>query len=277
MQHVVFTAIATNSICLSIALAIPIPIAQPPDTSPLAVNINISSSSPGSEVIVVADDFIITEHHEIRAVAIWGSWKDDVLPQVADPDSSTGYSPDPYAVRFIIRYLSNAPAGDGTHTFDSPSDNGEGEPIGPGDLTASSVNSTRKSAWYDPITNQYQPSNQTTTWKYHMNRVGPFERPIITGTPEQPQKFWFSVRAIPLNENPAIPEPEFGWRTSTTHNYTSALYGSANYDSPYSSPDNWHVLLPPNGIDSIDMAYVVPEPISVMILSTYGLAVLKRR
>ncbi len=229
-----------------------------PDLTEDGRDVNASLSTNGNDLIL-ADDFLCSETGPITDIHIWGSWKDDVLPEGSAAN-----------VDFYLAIYDN--------------DNG-----GPGDLLWSKTFTagqfqTRMYAyglqegWMEPNSGEYTFPGDTQCWQYnfYIDEAEAFVQ-------EWDEHYWLAVMAFPSDDT-----AKFGWKT--TPRETEGTMNSARWNvdmTPWDDTDlslgsSWTYLAfqegePAEWVD-IDFAFVItPEPASLILLGMGGLAILRRK
>ncbi len=253
---------------------------------------------------VLADDFECRQTGPITDIHIWGSWKDDLLPQ-----DLTG-ALDPGNVAFHLGIWDDIPA------FLDPADpNIVLEHSRPGDLLWSGFffpgdftfrdKPVDGESWYDPNNpDQYDPApSDQNIWQYNFlididPEAGAMVDPAFQqqGTADKPITYWLSVLAVPDPEGLGDPpvEPMFGWKTrdpNEGHYMDDAVWTDLTpildgTEGDFQDPEGqWYTLGPwaelrypdghaygPQAADqlgqSIDLAFVItPEPATLLVLA----------
>ena len=211
---------------------------QRPDLSTNGVDVNASGQ------LILADDFECNKTTKITDITIWGSWKNDYLPQG-----------DANRVSFTLSIHSDIPASHSPSGYSMPN-----EVLWLRNLIPSKV-STEKAqineGWYDPSNEYYYFPGDHVCWKYvfHIPEANAF---CQKGTPANKIVYWLDVKAYPWDDY-----AHFGWKSSINHWNDDAVwtYGS----EPYTGW--WGELRYPYGHpldgNSIDLAFVIDGNIAV--------------
>jgi len=255
---------------------------QLPDLSPEGMDINATYDPVAgglNSLIVLADDFLCTSTDPITDIHLWGSWIQDVLPQVFDPDEPTFYRPDPGSVQFHLSIRADIPADTGPlpTPYSRPGELLWSKVFNPGEFLARPYAQNIEEGWYDPLSGQYVFPGDTVAWQYNF-LIPEDEAFIQQGDAANPVIYWLDVAAIPQNAGPTPVEPLFGWKSSVDHWNDVAVYGAVDL-SNWPNPQEWLPLDNiPTGIAQRDLAFVItPEPASLVLLSLGLLAVARRR
>jgi hypothetical protein len=213
---------------------------------------------------VVADDFLCTSTDPITDIHIWGSWRNDYLPNGVDPN----------AVTFRLTLMTDVPAL-GT-TYSHPGQILWERYFNPGSYTSrvyAGGLGQLDEYFYDPVSGQVNWPGDRTVWQYNFkNIVDPY---LQRGTPEKPLVYWLGVDAVVQD-----PQAEFGWKTSLQHWNDDGTWQIDEMNPQWNElvyfPENYY-----HG-QSMDLAFVItPEPSTVIMLCGAGLlaalAFLRRR
>ncbi len=206
---------------------------------------DVNASFP---MVTLADDFRCTETGPITDIHFWGSWKDDILGQLAK-------------VHLSIH------ADDRTGPFSKPGEllwSWDGEPT-----AIRPVDPPSMQGWLDPATGQVMPQNHQRYFQYNITKI---PRPFVQ---KEGELYWLDISATPVNGT-------WGWKTSRSPHYEdSAVWAPLD---PAFPGFNWQELRGPTGLP-LDLAFVitsVPEPSSLILVGLgaaglFGLAILGRR
>jgi hypothetical protein len=210
---------------------------QPPDLNP--TGIDVKDTVP----LVLADDFLCTEHGAITQIVVFGSWLNDLLPG------------DPANVTFTLSIHADIPDPDGP----GPGFSMPGAPLWlrtfqPHSYPVLMWQDQISEGWWDPsVPGSYVFPGDHICWAYVFNIPAP-EAFCQQGSPEQPIVYWLDVQAlIPGSPLPAF----FGWKTATTRWNDAAVFGVGL--EPYGGP--WQPLRYPDQHplhgQSVDLAFVL--------------------
>lgn len=254
---------------------------QMPDLTPDGMDINASYDPFAgglNSLIVLADDFACTSTDPITDIHLWGSWLNDLLPDVFDPTFPGFYRPDAGSVQFHLSIRADIPA---HHPPDPQPYSRPGELLwshvfNPGEFAVRPYAENIEEGWYNPLSGQYVFPGDTIAWQY--NFLIPNDEAFVQqGTTTNPVVYWLDVAAIPKNTGPTTEEPLFGWKTSRDHWNDVAVYGSVGLVN-WPEPDEWLPIDIPVGIVPVDMAFVItPEPATLALCALGMTALIKRR
>ncbi len=253
---------------------------QMPDLSPQGMDINASfEQQVGAfpQLIVLADDFRCTSTDPITDIHLWGSWKNDLLPEVFDPTLPAPFlRPDPGAVTFNLSIHADIPADQNPLGFSKPGELLWSHVFNPGEFTARPWATNIEEGWLDPISSQFIFPGDTVAWQYNF-LIPQAEAFIQQGTATDPVVYWLDVAAIPQPEVASTEAPLFGWKTSVDHFNDSAVYSTTDAAN-WPNVTDWLPIESPTGLTQLDMAFVItPEPATLALLTLGCLAVLRRR
>lgn len=170
---------------------------QPPDLTPNGFD--VACRLEGDPPILLADDFLCTNHCAITNIVVWGSWLGDELPENS-----------PSNVSFTLSFHADRPAGT-AQPWSIPGTNLWTRNFGPGQFSAEPITfDGMQEGWYDPTTGQYTPNADWTCWQYTFP-IDILDAFVQTGTVENPVVYWLDVQA-----NPHDPQQlaRFGWKTT---------------------------------------------------------------
>jgi len=216
---------------------------QEPDLTSNGMGVDVTTNS-----IILADDFECTVAEPITKIRLWGSWLWDYLP----------YG-DPTAVGFTLSIHEDLPVGHPDNPFDYsiPGNVFWTRYFWPGQFDVFLYADNRDEGWFDPESNDYEPSADTMCWQYdfHIDEAEAFHQ---LGTPEEPIVYWLDVQANPMDA-----DARFGWKTSVDHWNDDGVWGQG--EEPYPGP--WFELRYPPGHpwedDSIDLAFRIASTTTV--------------
>ncbi len=253
---------------------------QMPDLSPQGMDVNATFDQGDvgglPPFIVLADDFLCTSTDPITDIHLWGSWKNDQLPQVFDPNTPGFFSPDPGAVMFNLSIHADIPANQNPAGYSMPGQLLWSKVFNPGEFAVRPWATNIEEGWLDPISGQYIFPGDTVAWQYNF-LIPEVEAFIQQGTSTDPVVYWLDVAAVPQNEGVVTEEPLFGWKTSIDHFNDTAVYGSTDLFN-WPNVTNWQPIDSPIGVSQLDMAFVItPEPATLVLFALGGLAMLRRR
>ena len=251
---------------------------QMPNLATSGIDINSTSYVP-DEGYIVADDFILSTSTKITDFHLWGSWKNDVLPDnlwwLIDPNTGEDLappSPDASYMKISVGIYADIPASQNPDHYSKP-----------GTLLWSA--SFHRASTWEPnegwfYTRKYADDIQ----EGFMNPVAPLEY-TFPGDTECYQYncyitedmafsaqagtiYWLGVTVESLDRSMA--DPQFGWKTSVDQWNDKAVGAQASSD--------WTWTKITKGGQNYDMAFVVtPEPASLSLLLLGGLSLLRRR
>ena len=207
---------------------------QRPDLGPNGVDVM------ASDPLILADDFECNKTTKITDITVWGSWKDDYLPQG-----------EPNKVSFTLSIHSDIPDPDPCDPYNYSMPN---EVLWYRNITPSEVSIEREQineGWYNPYYPEYYFPGDHVCWKYvfHIPEANAF---CQQGEPTKPITYWLDVKAYPWDGY-----AQFGWKSSINHWNDDAVwaYGS----EPYTGL--WSELRYPYGHqlegNSIDLAFAI--------------------
>lgn len=251
---------------------------QSPDLSTEGIDIN-STYSLLQTSYANADDFTVSQSTKITDLHIWGSWKDDTLPDynwwAFDPDTGEPLWPpayDPGYVKFSLSIYDNVPAyTDPTYNYPYST---PGDPVW--SMTFDPENPVYDDGWF--TTSLYADELQ----EGFMNPLAPLEY-VFPGDTEcyqynfyitedaafsaqAGQVYWLVLTADPLDD---LNDPQFGWKTSDEGHNDKAV----SWDQQLI---RWQMIQKLG--QTYDMAFVVtPEPATLSLLVLGGLALIRRR
>ncbi len=253
---------------------------QLPDLSPQGTDINASidlaSSLFPTPLVVLADDFLCTSTDPITDVHLWGSWLNDLLPEVFDITLPPPFMrPDPGALQVHLSIRADIPASlNPAGPFSVPGELLWSHVFNPGEFAVRPYAENIEEGWYDPISGNYQFPGDTVAWQYNF-LIPEDEAFVQQGTPENPVIYWLDVAAIP--EGNATGQPLFGWKTSIDHFNDTAVYGAVDLAN-WPEPNGWLPIPDVAGVMPIDLAFVItPEPATLALLTMGGLMMLRRK
>jgi hypothetical protein len=191
-----------------------------------------------SDPLILADDFECNKTTKITDITVWGSWKDDYLPQG-----------EPNKVSFTLSIHSDIPASHSPSGYSMPN-----EVLWYKNLMPSEVSIEREGineGWYNPYYYYYYFPGDHVCWKYvfHIPEANAF---CQQGTLTSPIVYWLDVKAYPWDS-----DANFGWKSSINHWNDDAVwtYGSEPYKGW------WNELRYPSGhplyYQSIDLAFAI--------------------
>jgi len=219
---------------------------QPPDLTVMGIDVDASPYA-GREYIL-ADDFLCDRISHITDVRIWGSWRDDYMPDGV-----------PYAVDFTLSLHADIPAEHNPLGYSMPGEVLWTRDFQAGDFETFIWMDGILEGWMDPPTDYHFPGD-TICWAYDFTI--PVEEAFLQmGTPEEPVVYWLDVKAQPLD-----PQSYWGWKTSEVHWNDDAVWG--NGFEPYPGP--WEELIYPPGHNmegqSIDLAFALADSVPDEVL-----------
>ena len=209
---------------------------QPPDLNP--TGIDVFDSDP----FILADDFLCTKHSLITDIIVWGSWKNDILP-----NDGAGN------VEFTLSLHADVPDPDGTGPlYSQPGAVLWFRNFVPGQFTVQNYQGGINEGWMVPP-QQYLFPGDHTCWMYRF-QIPASEAFCQKGSPQSPIVYWLDVQARPL-AGPTL--AQFGWKTSTQHWNDDAVWGQGV--EPYPGPWNELTYPPEHQLagQSIDLAFAV--------------------
>lgn len=194
----------------------------------------------GMPPLVLADDFLCRKTGPITDIHIWGSWKNDEVPQ-------------PELVTFELSIWSDIPTNE-VISYSRPGDLlWQTNVVFPNYTVREWLNLVDGEWWYDPLEEIADPFADKKIWQYNFvfDPETAFEQ---QGSPEQPIVYWLGVRATVLDDNAPY---AIGWKSSRTNWNDDAVYAS--------DPGQWLELRYPVGTepphpragDSMDLAFVI--------------------
>ncbi|MBN1788349.1 MAG: SBBP repeat-containing protein [Sedimentisphaerales bacterium] len=193
-----------------------------------------------SDPLILADDFNCSETTLITDITIWGSWKDDILP---DGDANN--------VTFTLSLHSDIPASQSSTGYSMPGETLWFMDINPAEVSIEKDNI--EEGWYNPETYEYIFPGDTVCWKY-VFRIPEADAYCQQGTDTDPIIYWLDVQAHPTG---ATADATFGWKSSIDHWNDDAVWG--NGIEPHPGP--WDELIYPDGHElhpnSIDLAFII--------------------
>jgi|GEM_PF-4920429 len=185
---------------------------------------DVCASAP----LTLADDFQCTNTETIASVHIWGSWRLDEVPVGGVSN-----------VTFRLAFCEDIPG---------PPYSRPGEVLWRGEFPPGSFTVrkwwVRPEAWYNPSTREYLEAGDTNCWQYNFY-FPPTNRFEQSGSSQAPKIYWLLVQAIVTN-SPA----QFGWKKALDHWGDYAAWQPAE-----GLP--WNELKDINGVNSLDLAFVV--------------------
>ena len=259
---------------------------QLPDLSTAGMAVmNGNYYNPGGPSMkkVLADDFECTATGPITDIHIWGSWKDDNLPE-----TDAAGTQDPGAMVFHIEIWSDIPDPDGP-TGDGYSMPGQMQwkgAFGPPDgFTVREVTPTNpdKGDWYDPNTQDWVNDDHSRTFQYNFDipKADAFKQ---LGTTTTPITYWLLIDVMPWAGPNQAEDPVFGWKTSQNHWNDDATYSDWEWNQTDVKWDvgPWQEMVYPTGHEfagqSVDLAFVItPEPTTMVLLGIGAVALIQRR
>ena len=224
-----------RSLDFSFVLTTPEVVTNPPPPPPIKweqrPNLDGGYDVSATVPYVVADDFLCTNASTITNIQIWASFLDNQQ----DPN-----------LTFVLAIWSDAlpPSAAG---YSRPGTLLWTETFTPGHY-GSSVYGSGQEFFYNLGTGSVTP--ETTAYLYDFTPVRPF---CQQGSARNPIVYWLSVYA---KSPTAVPSPQFGWKTTTTHWRDDAVYGNV-VGSGYAG--NWKELFAPatTAAISLDMAFLL--------------------
>lgn len=226
---------------------------QLPDLTPNGIDVKVTDPK------ILADDWMCLDPRPVTDIHLWGSWKNDILPET-DP-------------AFRVQIWSDQPADaseysrpkeflwEATDFTGTVREYWNLDPDGPGE------------GWYDPNIPEYLPSTDWTIWQLNLDvSKNPFHQ--VEGS-----IYWLVVQAwFPDGTENA----ELGWKTTdpnvTPHWNDDAVW--ADGDLLPGTSFEWNELRYPEEHpyvgESMDLSFVitVPEPGTLTLLAMAGLGLL---
>ena len=209
---------------------------QLPDLSTAGIDVN------ASQPFILADDFECRVHSLITDIAVWGSWRQDILP-----DGS------PSNVQFVLSLHADIPDPDGPGPlYSMPGQVLWSRVFPPGSFTVRPFQAGLQEGWMDPPAGYIFPGD-TVCWLYYF-QIPASEAFCQQGTEQAPMVYWLDVQAQPLS--PVTPA-QFGWKTSIRHWNDAAVWGMGQ--EPYPGPWNELRYPPqhPQQMQAIDLAFAI--------------------
>lgn len=192
------------------------------------------------EPIMLADDFLCTNAGPITDIHIWGSWRNDEVP-------------DPAMLSFQLGIWTDIPSNQSGTGFSMP-----GLPLWVTNIYYPNytgriwVVTSDGEGWYDPSTGLYvPPPADKQIWQYNFlfDKTNAFRQ---LGSPTNPIVYWLSVQAI-IAGMPGV--YEFGWKTTTNHWNDDGVWRNVQGGGP------WIELRYPPGHplhgESMDLSFVL--------------------
>jgi hypothetical protein len=219
---------------------------QPPDLSPLGIDVN--ATRPSGTVpppYLLADDFLCTTQELITNIVIWGSWSNDILPinAVGMPDATN--------VTFILSFHDDIPAAQSPFGYSIPGTTRVIYTFPPGSYNHSVLASNIQEGWLNPP-GDYKFPGDHVCHQYEFNFTLQNDPFLQDGSVTNPKVFWLDVQAVPVQGN-----AQFGWKTSTTNWNDAAVWIPGIEAIP--SPGPWNKLsfpaTHPKAGTNIDMAF----------------------
>ena len=219
---------------------------QLPDLTPKGMDVNATRGTDAIGLapprIILADDFLCTSTDAITDIHLWGSWKNDLLPQVAAPQAPN-FVADPESVRFRLSIHADIPAQQNPLGFSKPGEELWSGVFEPGEFTARRYATDIEEGWLDPLAPEYLFPGDTVAWQYNF-LIDEADAFIQQGTRDNPLVYWLDVHAEPINQNPQIEQPLFGWKTSADQFNDTAVYGPSQIAN-FPVVDAWTPITPP--------------------------------
>ncbi|MCX6923809.1 MAG: HYR domain-containing protein, partial [Verrucomicrobia bacterium] len=211
---------------------------QPPDLTPTGVDVN---DTVGQPPYLLADDFQCTSSGPLTEIIVWGSWREDILP-----DNN------PANVQFTLSIHQDIPA-QGT----APSRPGAMlwmRPFPPGQFKVVVHRADILEWWMDPPGGAFFPGDRTC-YQYTFT-IPSAEAFVQQGTPQNPVIYWLDVQATVIA---ATSSAKFGWKTSIRNWNDAAVWANAVEPPPYQGPWNALVYPPqhPKQFQPIDLSFAV--------------------
>lgn len=211
---------------------------QQPDISPNGMDVD-ATADMGMMMppCVLADDFRCDRTGPLTKINVWGSWKNDYIPE------------GPWAVMFILTIHGDIPADQSPTGYSMPGNILWNYMFFPGQFMVMPYAMGLMEGWYSPQQGFYTPFGDTQCWLYtfDLTQIEPF---VQHGNPDEPVVYWLSVQAIPQNPDPNV---RFGWKTSVNHWNDKAVW-SLNY-APSMGP--WTELYHPMTMEPLDLAFEI--------------------
>ena len=213
---------------------------------------------------ILADDWRCSESGPVTDVHIWGSWRDDVLPE------EFGMEPDAGLIDFRLTIRADVPAADSPTGHSTPGALlwqgwfSRSNPVGVNSFTVRECGQWDQ-GWYDSSSGIYDPSNHRGVWQYNFDID-----PANVFSQEENTIYWLDVMAFP-GSHPSV-FPQFGWNISRDHWMDDAVWAD---DLQW---EGWQELYHPGTDESLDMAFVIaPEPGMIGLLALGGLGLIRRK
>ncbi|VGO11802.1 hypothetical protein PDESU_00349 [Pontiella desulfatans] len=205
---------------------------QPPDLS--SNGFDVACRLQGDPPILLADDFLCTNHCAITNIIVWGSWLGDELPMIdgiANPSN----------VSFTLSFHADLPAGT-ARPWSIPGSNLWVRTFNPSEFSAEPITfDGMQEGWYDPPSGTYIPNADWTCWQYTFP-VDLADAFVQTGTVDRPIIYWLDVQAHPIDE---MEEARFGWKTTPPdHQWNDDAAWSPNLEL-YNGYDWFDLHYPP--------------------------------
>ena len=171
---------------------------QLPDLSPQGMDVNatIDRADIGvfPVVMILADDFQCTSTEPVTDIHIWGSWKNDVLPESFSPIPPVGFVQDPGLVQFRLSIHADIPANASGLGYSTPGDELWSGLFDPGDFSVRPIATDIEEGWLDPLSGNFLFPGDTMAFQYNflIEEAAAF---VQQGTPTNPVIYWLDVTA----------------------------------------------------------------------------------
>jgi hypothetical protein len=209
---------------------------QKPDLSENGVDVM------ATEPLILADDFECNKSTRITDITIWGSWKNDILPQGGAND-----------VNFTLSIHSDIPVSQSPTGYSMPNDVLWHRDFLAGTYEVSIEQGGINESWWNPYYLEYLFPGDHVCWKYvfHIPRTKAF---CQRGEPNRPIIYWLDVQAHP---NDVSGGAQFGWKSSINYWNDGGVWITGV--EPYTG--SWNKLMYPSGHplypQQIDLAFAI--------------------
>jgi hypothetical protein len=214
---------------------------QPPDLSPMGIDIADYKKTYLPDGFLLADDFLCGTTGPVTDIHVWGSWFQDVLP-----------FGEPNQVKFTLSFHADIPAHQSPTGYSMPGEVLWIRDFHPDEFEVELYAEEIEEGFMYPPGDYFFPADWTC-WLYKFH-VDPHLAFIQEGNGIEPVVYWLDVQAVPLDDI-----AEFGWKTSVDHWNDDAVW--AYGEEPWPGP--WGELIYPAGHQmeglSIDLAFALFE------------------
>lgn len=267
---------------------------QLPDKTDTGVDVLGTYPYPSATALfgkILADDWKCTQTGLVSDIHVWGSWLYDELPEGTDDDGTTVKSP--RAVGFKLSIHDNVPASPDIGDYSRPGVElwGQFFPAFDPRVKVREEDAQGQEMFWDPNPDGdgEQLGFDNIIYQYNFFMKPEDTQPIFEQ--KEGEIYWLNVMAVLPIDQPATPQPLWGWKTADRFKYPDdpprpelhfeddAVFG--DIDDPFGPADpgvvSWQPLKYPSFHEkfagqSMDLAFVItPEPGTVAMLIGAGL------